>query len=622
MGANGLLPGSRRRPDDTAHGSGPVRPGAVRSALVSTAGSGTLRETLGLVGFFARGSRRALAAISVCATIGGFAEAAFLVVIARLAFALASDFSDVTVSLGPLGERTLSMWTLIAIASGLVALRIVLQVVQARLTSVTVARVYSKTRVRLARAYLGASWSLQSGERAGQLQEMVGSFSATAATSVMVLASGIVALASLTTFLLTALAVSVVAAVVVGVTAVVLSLLLRPLRTVIRRAFRELAVENLGLSTEVTDTANHVLELRVFGVEGEVADRLAGGMASVARLDTRSRFLSALAPIVYQGTAFVLLLGVIAVLYATETTSLGAVGGVVLIMVRSLSYGQSLLNAYQGLHSNGPQLEMLRDELDRFQAAAVPRDGDPVDRIGELVFDRVSFEYEADVPVLRDVSFSVPHGEIVGIVGPSGAGKSTLVQLVLRLRDPTGGVVLADGRDVRALSLHDWYQRVSLVPQDPALFGGSVADNIRFYRHGVDQTAIERAAKLANLHDEVMAWPKGYDTPVGERGSQLSGGQRQRLCIARALVGEPDVLVFDEPTSSLDVQSEALIRDTMAGLAPRTTVFVIAHRLSTLTICDRIMVLFDGEIQGFDAPDRLEVGNPFYREALELSGLR
>ena len=309
--------------------------------------------------------------ISLCATIGGFAEAAFLVVIARLAFALASDFTFVTVSLGPLGERSLSMWTLIAIASGLVALRITLQVVQSRLASVTVARVYSRTRARLARTFLGASWALQSGERAGRLQEMVGGFSATAANAVMVLATGIVALASLATFLLTALAVSVIAAVVVGLTAGVLSLLLRPLRTVIRRAYRELAVENLGLSTEVTDTANHVLELRVFGVEREVADRLVGGMTSVARLDAKSRFLSALAPIVYQGTAFVLLLGVIAVLYATETTSLGAVGGVVLIMVRSLTYGQSLLNAYQSLHSTGPQLEMLRDEVDRFEAAAV-----------------------------------------------------------------------------------------------------------------------------------------------------------------------------------------------------------------------------------------------------------
>lgn len=589
---------------------------------MGTRGAGGFRETLGLVGRFTRGSRRSLALIAVCATIGGFAEAAVLVVIARLAFALASDFPEVTVSLGPLGKIHFAMGTLIAIAFGLVVVRIVLQVLQARVSSATIARVQRVTSVRMARAYLAASWSLQSGERAGRLQEMVGPVTSAAPNAVMMLVTGVVALASLVTFLLTALAVSVVAALVVALTAACLALVLRPLRNTIRRAYRDLAHENLDLSTGVTETADHVLEVRVFGVEEKVADRMAGRMAGVARLDARTRFLTQLAPIVYQGSALLLLVGVIGVLYASGTTRLGAIGGVVLIMVRSLTYGQSLLAAYQGLHSSGPMLEMLVDELDRYEVAAVPRGGDRIERIGDLTFAGVSFAYEPDVPVLRDVSFTARHGEIVGIVGPSGAGKSTLVQLLLRLREPTVGLVCADQRDVRELALDDWYQRVSFVPQDPALFAGSITDNIRFYRDDVDQAAIERAAKLANLHDEVVAWPHGYDTPVGERGGQLSGGQRQRLCIARALVDEPDVLVFDEPTSSLDVQSEALVRDTIAGLSPRTTVFVIAHRLSTLTICDRIMVLFGGELQGFDEPARLEAGNPFYREALTLSGLR
>ena len=149
-----------------------------------------------------------------------------------------------------------------------------------------------------------------------------------------------------------------------------------------------------------------------------------------------------------------------------------------------------------------------------------------------------------------------------------------------------------------------------------------MAENIRFFRDDIDDAAIEHAARLANLHDEIMAWPRGYDTPVGERGSEISGGQRQRLCIARALVTEPDILVLDEPTSSLDVKSETLVRATIAGLAPRTTVFVIAHRLSTLSICNRIMVIRDGILQGFDEPANLEMTSSFYREALLLSSIR
>src|SRR5262249_49808809 len=137
-----------------------------------------------------------------------------------------------------------------------------------------------------------------------------------------------------------------------------------------------------------------------------------------------------------------------------------------------------------------------------------------------------------------------------------------------------------------------------------------------------DQAAVERAAKLAHIHDDVVSWPLGYDTPVGERGGQLSGGQRQRICIARALLEDPEVIVFDEPTSSLDVESEHLVRDTIAEHPPSTTIFVIAHRMSTVAVCDRIMVVLDGALEGFDAPARLEATNRFYRKALRLSGMR
>jgi ABC-type multidrug transport system fused ATPase/permease subunit len=175
---------------------------------------------------------------------------------------------------------------------------------------------------------------------------------------------------------------------------------------------------------------------------------------------------------------------------------------------------------------------------------------------------------------------------------------------------------------VREFDLDDWYEHVSFVPQEFHLFADTVAENIRFFREDVSDAAVEDAARLANLHDEIMAWPLGYDTLVGERGGAISGGQRQRLCIARALVTEPDVLVLDEPTSSLDVKSESLVRATVAGLAPRTTVFVIAHRLSTLSICDRIMVIREGILQGFDEPAKLEATDPFYQEALILSAIR
>jgi ABC-type multidrug transport system fused ATPase/permease subunit len=236
--------------------------------------------------------------------------------------------------------------------------------------------------------------------------------------------------------------------------------------------------------------------------------------------------------------------------------------------------------------------------------------------------DHVSFGYTGDALVLRDLSARIEPHEVVGIIGPSGSGKSTLVQLLLGLRDPTDGVVRADGRDIRTLSRSEWARRITFVPQQAHLIAGTVADNIRFLRDDVDDERIVEAAKLANLDTDVMGWSEGYGRQVGEQGSHLSGGQQQRLIIARALVERPDVIILDEPTSALDVASEYLIRQTLDGLRAESTVIIIAHRLSTLDVCDRIMVLIDGQIRGFDTPDRLEQSNTFYRDALVMSGVR
>ena len=211
--------------------------------------------------------------------------------------------------------------------------------------------------------------------------------------------------------------------------------------------------------------------------------------------------------VLYQGISMFFLVGALAVAYGTGFAGLSSLGAVVLIMLRSLSYAQSVQSSIQGLHQVAPLLETLQEEEARYAAAAIPRDGRPIDHIGDLAFDDVWFEYEEGRPVLQDVSFYVPHGEIIGIVGPSGAGKSTLVQLLLRLRDPTKGAVRSDGHDVHELSLDDWYRRFTFVPQEPRLFAGTIADNIRFFREDVDDAAVERAAKLAHLHEEISAWP-------------------------------------------------------------------------------------------------------------------
>ena len=311
----------------------------------------------------------------------------------------------------------------------------------------------------------------------------------------------------------------------------------------------------------------------------------------------------------------------LAVVAAIDTADLTSVGAVMLVMLRSLSYGQAMQTSIANVNAGLPFLGALDDELARYRRAALVDHGQPIGAVGALRLQDVSFEYATDTPVLRDVSAVIEPREVIGIVGPSGSGKSTLVQLLLGLRAPTAGLVLADQRDISVLSRAEWARKVTFVPQQAHLIAGTVADNIRFLRDDVTQEQIEEAARLANLHDEVLAMAGGYQREVGEQGSHLSGGQQQRLIIARALVENPDVLILDEPTSSLDVRSESLIRATLDSLRERMTVIVIAHRLSTLDICDRLMVIQDGELKAFDTPENLEKDNEFYREALSLSGL-
>jgi ABC-type multidrug transport system fused ATPase/permease subunit len=567
------------------------------------------------------GQRHRLAILAFTSIVGGLVEAALLVVLARSAFALASGDDNVTVDVPIVGTFHFTVSGLLGIGVGLVFVRMALNWTGVLMAARSALDVQIRLRRSLTQCYLRASWGLQSSQREGHLQQLISGFASTASGALANLAGLITSSFNLMALLAAALIVQPVAAVGAAVSALAIGLAMRPLRRIVRERARERAEVNLELATGVTEFAQTLQEVRIFGVQEPVAERIDGLAIKVNRAEMRSAYIGGAIPTLYQGTTMLLVIAALAVAYAADYSGLGSIGAIVLIMLRSLGYAQSLQGSVQALHNVAPYLERLQEEEDKYRAAAVPTGGETIDHIGVLEFDDVSFEYQPGIPVLKSVSFRMQPGEVIGIVGPSGAGKSTLVQLVLRLREPTKGALLVDGENAGKIDIESWYDHVTFVPQDPRLFAGSVADNIRFFRD-VDQADIERAAKLSHIHDEIMAWPKGYDTPVGERGGQLSGGQRQRLCIARALVEEPDVVVLDEPTSALDVKSESLLRDTMVELAGRRTVIIIAHRLSTLSICDRIMVVLGGELQGFDDPATLEANNKFYAEALRLSGMR
>ena len=224
---------------------------------------------------------------------------------------------------------------------------------------------------------------------------------------------------------------------------------------------------------------------------------------------------------------------------------------------------------------------------------------------GDITFDHVSFQYEDDEPVIKDLSFTVKQGQAVALVGPTGGGKSTIVNLLCRFYEPSNGTILIAGEDYRNLKLQDIQSRIGVVLQTPHLFSGSIRDNIRYGKLSASDEEIEEAAKLAGAHDFITKFEKSYDQNVGEGGNLLSVGQKQLISIARAILSNPEIFVLDEATSSVDTLTEALIQHGMNQLIQGRTSLVIAHRLSTIKHADVIMVIDDGQISEMGSHEKL-----------------
>jgi ABC-type multidrug transport system fused ATPase/permease subunit len=577
-------------------------------------GASSMRSRLSLLIGDRRGS---IAALSTCSIISGFTEAGTLAVIAQVASSLIKGAKHVDAHIGPLDVHA-SLGTLLEVAFALTLLRILLQVPLSILPARIVADVQAGMRRRLFDAFSRASWGMQSRDREGQLQEtmtnQVNQATAGAAQTTMLITASI-------TFLVlmgSALALNPLGAVVVAFTSTALFGLLRPLRRRVVRNSRALSKAQVSYAGDIAESIRVAEETHVFGVAAAQRERVERSVQTYNRLFFRREVLSKLAGKLYESLISVLLVAAVGGLYLAGGGQSASLGAVILLLLRGGTAGQAVQGAYQGLAQSLPFIERTQETMRRYIESRPEEGVERLARVDTLAFENVSFAYNPGSPVLSDLTFQVDAGEVIGIIGPSGAGKSTLVQLLLQLRTPDGGRYLVNGVSADAFVRDDWHKQVAYVPQEPRLLHASVADNIRFFRD-IDDEAVQRAGQLARIHEDIVGWKNGYETIIGPRADAVSGGQQQRICLARALAARPEVLVLDEPTSALDPHSETLIGESLSSLKHELTLFIIAHRMSTLDICDRVMVIVDGRLVAFDTKALLQRENTYYRHASEIA---
>jgi ATP-binding cassette subfamily B protein len=426
-------------------------------------------------------------------------------------------------------------------------------------------------------------------------------------------AAGGVALLFYTSPVLTALMLAVVPAVALGAVAY---------GRRIRKLSRE-AQDALAAASEVAEESiSGIRTVRSFDAEAREASRYGEAVGRAFAIARRrafagGSFMAAAAGAAYAAAALVLWYGGRLVLRGELT-----VGSLASFLVYTLFVAFSL-GALADLWADFMRAlgaaERIFELMDR--APRIPTSGGAVlARVeGRLALEGVRFTYPSrpDLEVLGGLDLSIAAGEVVALVGSSGAGKSTVAALVGRLYDPVAGTVRLDGHDLRGLDPHWLRRQIGVVAQEPILFSTSVAENIRYGRAGASDVEVEAAARAANAHAFVAAFPDGYATQVGERGVQLSGGQKQRVAIARAVLKDPRILVLDEATSALDAESEALVRDALERLMAGRTVLIIAHRLSTVMGADRVVVLDEGRVVQAGSHATLMGQEGLYRRLVE-----
>lgn len=562
-----------------------------------------------------RGNRALAFGQSALSLVEGVIEAAILTLFARIALSAVTDGSE-AVGIPVIGER--SMTVTLLVLGMLIAARLAVGTIIAIAMGHLQFQLVTTIRSEVVTSYSQGSWRSQADLDEGGLQQLLVTLPNSASSALSGLLTHFGHLLIMIAMLGYALFADPVLTLALIVAILAASLAFIPLRRWIKSRSAHILDRQRSLSTAATELSAMKFEVQAFGIGQRITRPIRDLILVEGRVARRVSVVKSMVVPLYTTMTYSAVAVGLLILQGTTADGLNEVGPILLVVLRSLAYGQGIQQASVAIASLLPILDFLQEQVDSFHSRRLAWGNKPVTVIDRIQFDNVSYAYDhTDGSVLRDVNLIINRGERIGIVGPSGSGKSTLVRLLLGLVPTDTGHVLVNQSSIHEHDRELWSQRIGVVPQSAQVLHGTLADNLRIYREGIGDDDLWWALEVADLDEHVRSMPNALHTEIGAGARALSGGQQQRLAIARAFATRPDLVVMDEPTSSIDAMSEAAVSDAVERLPKDVTVVIVSHRMRILRGCDRLIVVEDGQITANGPPGQVLESSRYLHAALQ-----
>lgn len=468
----------------------------------------------------------------------------------------------------------------------------------------TVAEFQEKTREKIFERTMESSWPRLLNQKGGHLETLLIYDIEKAAMTFGFVNGLILFFTSFTMYALVAFSISAFFTLLTVGLGTVFFILIKPLFQKVRKLSEKTSSFQKLVSHYTSEAIFGAKMIKASAVENIVLKRTSEYFKKLKELKIRTLIYNQSSAALFEPSVLIIITLLFAASYRSPGFSIASFVVIIYLIRRMFSFVQSIQAYVQAISESVPYLRNILEYSNESTKNKETDNGKDIFSFNNfLEFKNVSFFYDSRKETLRDISFKIKRGEIIGIIGPSGSGKTTIVDLILRLFNPQKGEILADNKNISEISLAEWRKNIGYVPQDTFLIHDTIENNIRFYS-GATTDEIINASKIANIYDAIQELPEKFETKVGERGIKLSGGQRQRITLARALARNPQILILDEATSAVDTESEKLIQQSIKNLNGKMTILIIAHRPSTVANCDRLITLDKGRIIEEGPPEK------------------